>query len=112
MAKYMILYNSTLSAEELMANASPEEMKASMEEWMQWKDKASKTVGFDFGMPLSAVSRVTSDGAGDSDSKTSGYSIMEGDSKDAIIELLRSHPHLKRTGASIDVFEMLSMPGM
>lgn len=112
MAKYMVLYNSTASASELMANASPEEMKASMAEWIKWKDQASKTANFDFGMPLQAVSRVTTDDVTDSDSQVSGYSIMEGDSKEAIMELLKSHPHLKRPGASIDVLEMLSMPGM
>ncbi len=112
MAKYLILYSSTASASELMANASPEEMKASMNEWIEWRDEASKTVSFDFGMPLQPVSQVVKDGVGNSASQVSGYSIMEGDSKDAIIELLKTHPHLKREGASIDVLEMLSMPGM
>jgi hypothetical protein len=112
MAKYMILYNSTASAAELMANASPEEMQASMAEWVAWKDEVSKTVAFDFGMPLQAVSQVTTDDVTDSTSQVSGYSIMEGDSKEAIVKLLQSHPHLKRPGASIDVLEMLAMPGM
>lgn len=112
MAKYMVLYNSTASAAELMANASSEQMKASMEEWIKWRDEASQTIKVDFGMPLQAVSRVSPTGVANSSSEASGYSIMEGDSKDAIIALLQTHPHLKRQGASIDVLEMLSMPGM
>jgi hypothetical protein len=112
MAKYMVLYNSTASASDLMANASPEEMKASMDEWMKWRDEASNTAKIDFGLPLQAVSRVATDGVTDSDSQVSGYSIVEGESKEAIIELLQTHPHLKRPGASIDVLEMLSMPGI
>jgi hypothetical protein len=112
MAKYLILYNSTDSATELMANASPEQMKDSMDEWIKWRDEAGKTAKFDFGMPLQAAGRVTTDGSGDSDNSASGYSIIEGDSKDAIIELLLTHPHLKRAGASIDLLEMMAMPGL
>ena len=112
MTKFMVLYSSALKASELMANASPEEMQASMAEWMQWREEANKSFKVDFGLPLQAVSRITSDGAGPSDSQVSGYSIVEGESKDAIVELMKSHPHLKRDGASIDVLEMLSMPGL
>jgi hypothetical protein len=36
---------------------------------------------------------------------------MEGD-RDAVIDVLKSHPHLKRNGASIDGLEMLSLLGM
>ena len=112
MTKYMVLYNSTMAASQQMAQASPEEMKASMGEWMQWRDEASKTAKVDFGMPLQAVGHITADGVVDSDSQVSGYSIVEGESKEAVIEMLRSHPHLKRPDASIDVLEMLAMPGM
>ncbi len=112
MAKFMVLYNSTTTATELMASATPEQMKAGMDEWIQWRDEVSKTAQFDFGMPLQAVSRVTPDGVTESDNPASGYSIMEGESKETIAELLRTHPHLKRDGATIDVFEMISMPGM
>jgi len=112
MTKYTVLYNSTASASEVMAAASPEEMKASMGEWMQWRDEASDTVKVDFGMPLQAVSNVSADGAAESHNPASGYSILEGESKEAIVELLKKHPHLKRPGASIDLLEMLPMPGM
>ena len=112
MAKYMVLYNSAASASELMASASAEEMKASMDEWIKWRDQASKTAKVDFGLPLQAVSRVTPDALTDSDSQVSGYSIVEGESKEAVLALLQTHPHLKRPGAFIDVLEMLSMPGL
>ena len=112
MAKYLVIYNSTMAAADLMANASPEQMKASMAEWLAWRDEASQAFTFDFGMPLQAAGRITPDGVTASDNPASGYSIIEGDSKDTIIELLQKHPHLKREGASIDLLEMLSMPGM
>ena len=112
MAKYMILYNSIVSARDTMANANPEQMKVSMEEWKQWRDEASKVVTFEFGMPLQPVSRVTPEGVTEVDSQVSGYSTIESDSKEAVIEVLKNHPQLKRSGATIDVLEMLSMPGM
>lgn len=112
MTKYLILYNTTESASDLMARTSPEDMKASMEEWIRWSEEANKKAKFDFGMPLQATSRVTPDGVTASDSQVSGYSFMEGDSKEAIIELLKTHPQLKRPGATIDVLEVLPMPGL
>lgn len=111
MAKFMILYSSSSSASDLMANASPEEMKASMGEWMAWKNKLPATIKFDFGMPLQAVSKITSSGTVDSASQVAGYSTMEGD-KDEIVKALQDHPNLKRPDASIDILEMLAMPGM
>lgn len=112
MAKYLILYNSTLSARETMANASPEQIKASMDEWIQWQQNAAKTFKLEWGMPLQAVGRVTSDGIVMSDNQAGGYATAEGDSKEALMELLKSHPQLKRPGATIDVLEMLPMPGL
>ena len=112
MAKYMVLYNSSTDAATTMAQATPEQMKASMEEWIQWRNEASKTAKVDFGLPLQPISHITYDEVTDSDSRVGGYSIVEGDSKEAIIELLKTHPQLKRGGASIDVLQMLPMPGL
>lgn len=112
MAKFMILYNADVNARELMAKATPEQMQASMAEWIRWRDEATKTFQVEFGLPLQAVNRVTTDGITDSDSQVTGYSIVEGESKEALLELLKSHPQLQRPGASMDVFEMLSMPGI
>lgn len=112
MAKYMVLYSSTMKASEVMASATPEQMKASMDEWMAWREAASKVAEVEFGMPMQAISRIDQDGVTDSSSQVSGYALAVCDSKDALLEVLKSHPHLKRTESSIDVFEMLSMPGL
>ena len=112
MAKYMMLYNSDVSPKDMMANASAEEMKVSMGEWLQWRDEAAKKFKVEFGMPMQVVTRISPDGAGDSDSHVSGHGTLEGDSFDDLVEILKSHPHLKRPGASIDVFEILGMPGI
>lgn len=112
MAKFMVLYSAEASASDVMANTSPDDMKDSMDEWIKWKDEAGKTFKVDFGLPLQAVSQITASGVSKSDNKTSGYSMVEGDSKDALDEILKNHPHLKTPGATIDVFEMLPIPGL
>lgn len=111
MAKYMVLFKSTLSASELMANATPEQMQASMQEWVTWKDNLEASIGFEWGLPLQTTAEVTISEVQEGHCPVSGYAIMQGD-KQAVAEVLKTHPHLKRDGASIDVLEMISMPGM
>jgi hypothetical protein len=41
-----------------------------------------------------------------------GYSILQPESKDALMKLLKNHPHFMAPDASIEVFEFLPMPGM
>jgi hypothetical protein len=112
MAKFMILYNATRPAAEVMAETTPEQMQASMAEWIAWKEEAEKTVKFDFGLPLQAVAQVSAGSVADSHSNVSGYSIVESDSKDTVLELIKTHPHLKQDGNTIEVLQMLPIPGM
>ena len=42
----------------------------------------------------------------------SGYSTIEAEDKDTVHTLIENHPHLKMEGNSIDVLEMIPMPGM
>ncbi len=107
----MVLFKSTISAKEQMANATPEQMQTSMQEWMTWKDNLDASIGFEWGLPLQTIAEVTTSEVLEGNSPVSGYAIMQGD-KQAVTEILKSHPHLKRDGASIDVLEMISMPGM
>jgi hypothetical protein len=110
MAKYLILFNAPLPASKFMAQSSPEQRQAGMDSWMAWKEEADKTVKFEFGMPIEAVSRITPEGTTESDNVASGYAIIEGD-REAVVKALETHPHLKRPDATIDLLEMLSMPG-
>jgi hypothetical protein len=108
MTKFMVLYRSSTSARDQMANATPEQMKAGMEAWMQWAAKAGDAV-VDLGAPLTPARM----GPGSSDAgEISGYSIMQADSAEALGGVLDGHPHLSMPGNSIEVLEMLSMPGM
>jgi hypothetical protein len=112
MSKYLVLYNSPESARKLMTSSTPEQMKASAEEWIKWRQEAAQTAKVDFGLPLEPVSKITLDAIVVSTTQVTGYSIIEGQSKDGILALLQTHPHLKRPGATLDVLEMLPMPGL
>jgi hypothetical protein len=107
MTKFMALYKSSVSAQEQMANSSPEEMKAGMDAWMAWAAKAGDAL-VDLGSPMSSVAHL---GPGSSDGEISGFSILQGETVDAVTEVLAGHPHLDWGGA-IDVVEYLAMPGM
>lgn len=109
MAKFMILYRSSTTAREQMANATPEQMKAGMDAWMAWAGKAGEAV-VDLGAPLGSAGHVGAGASGAAD--LSGYSILQADSAQAIEAILDGHPHLEMPGSSIEVLEMLSMPGM
>lgn len=109
MTKFMVLYRSSTSARDQMASASPEQMKAGMEAWMHWAGRAGDAV-VDLGAPLAPAAHVRS---GSSDAgEISGYSIMQADSAGALGGVLNGHPHLSVPGNSIEVLEMLSMPGL
>ena len=111
MPRFLVVYNSPVSAREQMAGATPEQAKAGMEAWMAWAQKAGSAV-VDLGTPLQAAAHISADGVADGDSQAAGYSILQGDSRDEIDALLEDHPHLHTPGSSIDVFEALPIPGM
>ena|SRR5438552_13408810 len=112
MARFMLLYQSDAQAEDLMAEASPEEMQAGMAEWIAWRDKAGGDEVVEFGLPTQPRKHFESGQASDSQSPVSGYSIITAESLDDVVQLISDHPHLKRSGSSIEVLELLPMPGM
>jgi hypothetical protein len=108
--RFVVLYNSSISAQEQMANSTPEQRQAGMEAWMAWAQKAGDAI-VDLGAPLQAANRVSGNGVAQSDSQASGYSLLQGNSAEEIDGLLKEHPHLQMPGASIDVLEALPVPG-
>ena len=111
MATFMVLYNSEMSAAEVMANATPEEAKAGMDAWMAWAERTGEAV-VDLGMPLGSGLHLEPGSTAETSNKASGYSILQADSAEATANLLRDHPHLTVPGNTIDVLETLPMPGM
>ena len=112
MKKFLVLYQSTVPATEQMKNATPEQAKAGMDAWMSWAGRAASGI-VDMGSPVAATATLTGSGqAGAVNAHVGGYSILQAESKDALMTLLNNHPHFMAPGSSIEVFEFLPMPGM
>lgn len=110
MKKFLLLYVSPVSAEEQMKNANPEDGKKMMDEWMKWFGKAGSAV-VDGGTPTQKMGVVGEEK--NSEGFVGGYSIVQAESVDEVKEMLKDHPHLMMPGgASIEILEMLPMPGM
>ena len=112
MKKFLVLYQSTVSAAEQMKHATPEQAKAGMEAWMAWAGRAGTGI-VDMGSPLAAAAKLDKSGqATGAGSPVGGFSILQAESKETVLDLLKNHPHFMAPGASIEVFEFLPMPGM
>ena len=112
MKKFLVLYESTVPASEQMKKATPEQAKAGMDAWMSWAGRAGSGI-VDMGSPVLTAARLngpTQIAIGNS--QVGGYSILQAESRDALMDLLKNHPHFMSPGPSIEVFEFLPMPGM
>lgn len=114
MSKFMVLYQAPFNATKKMETSSSEQMKKSMAEWSAWKKKTEKTgASFEFGMPLDAKVQLNPDGTTSASKlEVSGYGMVEADSLEAALALLKDHPHLKAHGASLEILAFVPMPGM
>lgn len=111
MAKFMVLYKSSVPAREQMSNADAEQMKAGMALWAAWAEKAGDAI-VDLGSPLGENRVLPSGGTAGNSNQIGGFSILTGQSLDEVTALLDGHPHLHSPDASIEVLEYLQMPGM
>ena len=108
MKKFLVLYRAPVSAAAQMANATPEQAKAGMDAWMGWVQKAGPAI-VDMGAPLGDPAVVG--GKPSSGSHVGGYGVVQAASIAEAKKLFDGHPHLHLPGASIEIFEHLSMPG-
>jgi hypothetical protein len=102
---YLVLYRSSMTAGEQMAQSTPEQAQAGMDAWMAWAQQAGDAV-VDLGTPTEVV-----EAGGDSGDPIGGYSILQAESHEALGKILQDHPH-KETGGTIETLECLQVPGM
>ncbi|MHB8660411.1 MAG: hypothetical protein ACYC75_00510 [Minisyncoccota bacterium] len=110
MKKFLALYLAPLSELKKMAEATPEEMKTGMDEWMEWMKK-NESAMVDPGTPLGRTKVITTAGVSDIKNKVAGYSVVQAESHDSAAMLFEDNPHLKIHNASIEIIECLPMPG-
>jgi enamine deaminase RidA (YjgF/YER057c/UK114 family) len=107
MKKFVVLYTSNMSAEENMQKGS-EQMKEVMDAWMAWADKHKEAL-VDLGNPLGSGKVVKVDGVTNAEVKVAGYSLMQSESMESVLECLKEHPHLQMPTGGIEVYECLPM---
>jgi hypothetical protein len=111
-SKFFALYLAPVSAiEAMMANATPEQMKAGMDSWMTWMKNNEKALA-DMGAPLGKTKRVNAGGVSSVKNEVTGYTIVEAESHEAAAAMFVGHPHLQVPGAYIDVLAVMPIPGM
>jgi hypothetical protein len=110
MKKFIVIYYAPASAMEQMQNASPEDMKKGMGQWMVWAKKCGSSL-VDMGTPLGSGQTLTKSGSSPSDKNVVGYSILQAEDMEGAKALLEGHPHLEWTGGcEIEVHESMPLP--
>ncbi len=112
MKKFLVLYMAPVASfDQIMKNTTPEQQKAGMEAWMVWGKKAAGSI-VDMGAPLGKSLKVTPAGATPTTNDLGGYSILQGESKEAVATTLTGHPHFMMPGGFIEIVELMPVPGM
>ncbi|HTQ08021.1 MAG TPA: hypothetical protein VMI54_29410 [Polyangiaceae bacterium] len=110
MKKFLVLYKAPISAFEQMMKATPEQQKAGMDAWMAWSKKSAGSI-VDMGAPLGKSMRVTNGGSSPTKNELGGYSILQAESKEALADSLKGHPHFMMPDGFIEITELMQMPG-
>jgi hypothetical protein len=112
MKKFLVLYKASTQAFQKAMKGSPQEQQKGMDAWMNWSKKASTSL-VDMGGPLGKSVRVAKGGTvSPIVNDLGGYSIMQADSKEALAASLKEHPHFMMDDSSIEIVEIMPIPGM
>jgi hypothetical protein len=110
MKKFLVLYKASAAAFEQAMKSTPEQQKAGMDQWTAWSKKAGPSI-VDMGAPLGKSLRVTPKGSSPTTNDLGGYSILQAESKEALAKTLEGHPHFMMGESSIEIVELMPMPG-
>jgi hypothetical protein len=112
MGRYIVLYEAPLGVAERFAQATPEEAMAGMQLWVDWTQKLGPGL-VDPGKPLGNAFRVSTSGATRTECNTIGMSILQADSMDEALGMVKDHHHLHwAEDCEIVVLEEMPIPEM
>jgi hypothetical protein len=111
MKKFLVLYKAPASAFQQMMKTTPEQQKAGMDAWMSWSKRAAASI-VDMGAPLGKSLRVNKGGTAPNTNDLGGYSILQAESREALAESLKGHPHFMMPDGFIEITEIMPVPGM
>ncbi|MDB4939813.1 MAG: hypothetical protein JWO40_238 [Candidatus Doudnabacteria bacterium] len=93
MQRYIVLYRAPLTVAQRFAQATPEEAMKGMQLWTDWAKKVGPGL-VDPGKPLGNAMRVTKDNITKSDSDVIGMSILQANTMDEALQMVKDHHHL------------------
>jgi hypothetical protein len=112
MGRYIVLYEAPLGVAERFAQATPEEAMAGMQLWVDWAQQIGPGL-VDPGKPLGSAVRVTTRSAASIDSNIIGMSILQAESMDEALQMVKDHHHLRwAEDCEIVVLEEMPIPEM
>jgi hypothetical protein len=112
MGRYIVLYEAPLGVAERFARATPEEAMAGMKLWVDWAQKIGPGL-VDPGKPLGNAVMVTTHGVASTESNIIGMSILQAESMDEALEMVKNHHHLYwAEDCEIVVLEEMALPEM
>lgn len=112
MKKFLVLYKASADAFQQMMKATPEQQQAGMAAWMKWSQQAASSL-VDMGGPLGKSVTVAKNGdVAQSSNDLGGFSIMQAESKEALAAKMKDHPHFMTPDSTIEIVELMQIPGM
>jgi len=110
MNKYFILFCvPAKTAADWMKTVAPEERKKQsdkmMKDWQAWQQKHAANIK-DQGLPLGKTKRVTKAKVVDQRNDLNYYIIIEAESHDTALEIIKDNPHLQIPDSYVDVMEV------
>jgi hypothetical protein len=106
MKKFLVLYRAPSSSFAQMKSATPEQQKAGMDAWMAWSKRSAGAI-VDMGGPLGKSLLVTPQGASPVSNDLGGFSVLQAESKEALAEALKGHPHFMVPEGAIEIVELM-----
>jgi hypothetical protein len=112
--RFLIIYHVPVAAMEQTTNVSPEDQAAGMALWQAWAERCGLNL-IDLGAPLMNGKSVNTKGdASPSKKEVAGYSLLQAEDWDEVMDLLEGHPHISgwHPDATIEIHETMIIPGM
>jgi hypothetical protein len=110
--KFLALYMADAwGMAEMMKKSTPEQRKKGTEAWMKWMEDNKASLA-DRGAPVGKTKRIDAKGIKDAKNDVCGYSIVQAESADEAARIFgKDQPFLQMPGATIDMIEIMEMPG-
>ena len=110
MARFIVLYRAPQEVAERFEAATPEEAQAGMRLWGEWFGKLGSAL-IDPGRPLGNARTVSRDGVTAAPTDIIGMTILQADSMDDALAMVRDHHHLQwADSCTITVLEEMPIP--